>query len=217
MDRELPDEERKDPRHSARHPEVRGVHELRTRSAASPSSSSSISFSTRRCRSATPSRRRSVEATLREASPGRDHPARRWLGRSRTASAAPEQWAGNVLRRRDQSEAIGFLEAHLAPQKRIDTHGAVVILAGERAYKLKRAVKFPYMDFSTVERRAAMCAAEIAINRRLARRFISVRRRCGEAATANWRWARSRGGRSRRRLAGRHAALRRGGTARSHG
>jgi len=68
----------------------------------------------------------------------------------------------------DQSEAIAFLDAHLAPQKRIDTHGAVVILAGERAYKLKRAVKFPYMDFSTVERRAAMCAAEIAINRRLA-------------------------------------------------
>ena len=39
---------------------------------------------------------------------------------------------------------------------------------GERAYKLKRAVKFPYMDFSTVDRRAAMCAAEIEINRQLA-------------------------------------------------
>ena len=44
----------------------------------------------------------------------------------------------------------------------------MVFLSGERAYKLKRAVKFPYMDFSTVERRAAMCAAEIDINRRLA-------------------------------------------------
>ena len=44
----------------------------------------------------------------------------------------------------------------------------MVFLARERAYKLKRAVKFPYMDFSTVERRAAMCAAEIDINRRLA-------------------------------------------------
>jgi len=68
----------------------------------------------------------------------------------------------------DQSEVIAFLEAHLSPVKRIDTHGAVVFLAGERAYKLKRAVKFPYMDFSTVERRAAMCAAEIGINRQLA-------------------------------------------------
>ncbi len=68
----------------------------------------------------------------------------------------------------DQSSVIAFLEAHLAAQKRIDTHGAVVFLAGDRAYKLKRAVKFPYMDFSTAVRRAAMCAAEIEINRQLA-------------------------------------------------
>ena len=68
----------------------------------------------------------------------------------------------------DQSEAIDFLTAHLQPERRVDTHGAVVFLARDRAYKLKRAVKFPYMDFSTVERRAAMCAAEIEINRRLA-------------------------------------------------
>ncbi|MFI5002520.1 MAG: aminoglycoside phosphotransferase, partial [Reyranellales bacterium] len=54
----------------------------------------------------------------------------------------------------DQSEVIAFLAARLAPARRIDTHGAVVFLSGERAYKLKRAVKFPYMDFSTVERRA---------------------------------------------------------------
>src|SRR5258707_3441933 len=68
----------------------------------------------------------------------------------------------------DQSEVIDFLTAHLRPERRIDTHGAVVFLAGERAYKLKRAVKFPYMDFSTVDRRAAMCAAEIEINHKLA-------------------------------------------------
>jgi len=68
----------------------------------------------------------------------------------------------------DQSEVIAFLAARLAPARRIDTHGAVVFLSGDRAYKLKRAVKFPYMDFSTVERRAAMCAAEIDINRQLA-------------------------------------------------
>ena len=68
----------------------------------------------------------------------------------------------------DQSEVIAFLERHLAPAKRIDTHGAVVFLTDERACKLKRAVKFPYMDFSTVDRRAAMCQAEVDINRRLA-------------------------------------------------
>ena len=68
----------------------------------------------------------------------------------------------------DQSEVIAFLERRLAPARRIDTHGAVVFLSGERAYKLKRAVKFPYMDFSTLERRTAMCAAEVETNRRLA-------------------------------------------------
>jgi aminoglycoside phosphotransferase family enzyme len=68
----------------------------------------------------------------------------------------------------DQSEVIAALEKRLAPAKRIDTHGAVVFLSGERAYKLKRAVNFPYMDFSTAERRRAMCEAEIEINRRLA-------------------------------------------------
>lgn len=68
----------------------------------------------------------------------------------------------------DQSEVIDFLTSSLRPERRIDTHGAVVFLAKDRAYKLKRAVKFPYMDFSTVERRRAMCAAEIEINRKLA-------------------------------------------------
>ena len=33
---------------------------------------------------------------------------------------------------------------------RIDTHAASVFLAGERAYKVKRAVKFPFLDYSTV-------------------------------------------------------------------
>lgn len=68
----------------------------------------------------------------------------------------------------DQSETVAFLEAELKPERRIDTHGAVVFLCRERAYKLKRAVKFPYMDFSTEGRRAAMCAAEIDVNRRSA-------------------------------------------------
>jgi len=68
----------------------------------------------------------------------------------------------------DQSETVAFLEAELKPERRIDTHGAVVFLCRERAYKLKRAVKFPYMDFSTAGRRAAMCAAEIDVNRRSA-------------------------------------------------
>jgi aminoglycoside phosphotransferase family enzyme/predicted kinase len=68
----------------------------------------------------------------------------------------------------DQSEVIEFLEKCLAPAKRIDTHGAMVFLSGERGYKLKRAVKFPYMDFSTAALRRQMCAAEVEFNARMA-------------------------------------------------
>jgi len=48
---------------------------------------------------------------------------------------------------------------------RVDTAGAVVFLAGADAYKVKRAVKFPFMDLSTLEKRREACEAEIAVNR----------------------------------------------------
>lgn len=59
---------------------------------------------------------------------------------------------------------------------RVETHGAIVFLAGDRAFKLKRAVKYPYMDFSTPERRHAMCEAELAVNQRTAPQlYLEVR------------------------------------------
>ena len=48
---------------------------------------------------------------------------------------------------------------------RIDTHAATVFLAGERALKIKRAVRFPFLDYSTLEKRKAACEAEIEVNR----------------------------------------------------
>ena len=55
-----------------------------------------------------------------------------------------------------------------APVKRIDTHAASVFLAGERALKIKRAVRFPFLDYSTLAKRKAACEAEIEVNRPLA-------------------------------------------------
>ncbi len=55
--------------------------------------------------------------------------------------------------------------------ERIDTHTASVFLAGDRAYKLKRAVRYDYLDFSTAARRRACCEAEVALNRRTAPRL----------------------------------------------
>jgi uncharacterized protein len=51
------------------------------------------------------------------------------------------------------------------PVKRVDTANAVVFLAGADVYKAKRAVKFPFMDLSTLDKRREACEAEIAINR----------------------------------------------------
>jgi aminoglycoside phosphotransferase family enzyme len=51
---------------------------------------------------------------------------------------------------------------------RRETHMSWVFLAGDRVYKLKKPVRFPYLDFSTLQRREAACRAELRLNRRLA-------------------------------------------------
>lgn len=70
----------------------------------------------------------------------------------------------------DQEEVIAFLESPMAhggaAVERIDTHISVVFLAGNRVYKLKRAVHYDYVDFSTLEQRRVACEAEIIVNRR---------------------------------------------------
>ena len=49
-----------------------------------------------------------------------------------------------------------------------ETHMSWVFLAGAQVYKLKKPVRFPYLDFSTLSRREAACRAELRLNRRLA-------------------------------------------------
>jgi aminoglycoside phosphotransferase family enzyme/predicted kinase len=68
-----------------------------------------------------------------------------------------------------QQPAIDFLANAAthggAEVRRIDTHAAAIFLAGDRVLKIKRAVKFPFLDFSTLEKRKVACEAEIAVNR----------------------------------------------------
>ena len=52
--------------------------------------------------------------------------------------------------------------------ERIDTHLSRVFLTGDRALKLKRAVRLPFVDFTTIEWRRAACDAELKANRRFA-------------------------------------------------
>src|SRR4051812_28319970 len=50
----------------------------------------------------------------------------------------------------------------------VETHISWVFLTGERAYKVKKPVKLPFVDFSTLELRKRFCDEELRLNRRLA-------------------------------------------------
>jgi uncharacterized protein len=49
-----------------------------------------------------------------------------------------------------------------------ETNTSWVFLAGDLAYKVKKAVSFPFLDYGTADRRHEMCQEEIRLNRRLA-------------------------------------------------
>ena len=55
-----------------------------------------------------------------------------------------------------------------APVEHIETHAAHVFLAGDKAFKIKKPVKLPYLDFTTRDKRRAVLAHEFEINRRFA-------------------------------------------------
>ena len=66
------------------------------------------------------------------------------------------------------------------PVTRYQTHAAVVFLAGDRALKVKRAVRYPFLDFSSLDKRKTACKAELDINRKFApqlyRRIVPITR-----------------------------------------
>ncbi len=73
----------------------------------------------------------------------------------------------------NQAETIAFLSrpeafGARAPVDHSETHISHIFLAGARAYKLRKAIRFPYLDYSTLENRRRFTEAEVAINRRTA-------------------------------------------------
>src|SRR5690606_31446098 len=54
------------------------------------------------------------------------------------------------------------------PIELIETHISYVLLTGPFAYKIKKPLRLPFLDFSTLERRKRFCKDEVALNRRLA-------------------------------------------------
>jgi aminoglycoside phosphotransferase family enzyme/predicted kinase len=68
-----------------------------------------------------------------------------------------------------QTDVIAFLTSPAShgltdPVESIETHISHVFLAGDRAYKAKRSVKLPYVDFSTPALRLAACQKEVEFN-----------------------------------------------------
>jgi aminoglycoside phosphotransferase family enzyme/predicted kinase len=53
------------------------------------------------------------------------------------------------------------------PVEIVQTHISVVCLVGDQAYKFKKAVRLPFVDFSTPELRERACRDELRLNRRL--------------------------------------------------
>ena len=102
-----------------------------------------------------------------------------------------------------QADLVAFLsdgESYGLPGvevERITTHAALVFLAGERAYKMKRAVHYSFLDFRTLEARTRALQAELELNRRTApmlyRRLVPVTREAdgglklaGDGAPVEW-------------------------------
>lgn len=50
----------------------------------------------------------------------------------------------------------------------IETHMSWVFLTERLVYKLKKPVRYPYLDFSSIEKRRWTCMEELRLNRRLA-------------------------------------------------
>ncbi len=100
------------------------------------------------------------------------------------------------------AEKVAFLsrpDAYPAPPDAVEvreTSKSWVFLAGDRAYKLKKPVRSPFLDFTTLARREAACKAELRLNRRLAAgTYVGLTpltltpqglRLGGEGETADW-------------------------------
>ncbi len=74
----------------------------------------------------------------------------------------------------DLADKLTFLQrstaygAAASPPECIETHMSWVFLVGEQVYKLKKPVRFPFLDFTTLAAREFYCREEIRLNRRLA-------------------------------------------------
>jgi uncharacterized protein len=82
----------------------------------------------------------------------------------------------------DQDAVLAFLGSGTKAgiTKRVDTHISVVFLEPHRVLKIKRALRLPFLDYSTLDQRKRACEEELVVNRRYApqiyRRVVPITR-----------------------------------------
>ncbi|WP_407156143.1 AAA family ATPase [Bradyrhizobium sp. STM 3557] len=85
-------------------------------------------------------------------------------------------------READQGAVLAFMDERVrhGVAKRVDTHISVVFLEPDRVLKIKRAVRLPFLDYSSLAKRRQACQDELVVNRRYApqiyRRVVPITR-----------------------------------------
>jgi len=74
-----------------------------------------------------------------------------------------------VTKESGQRKVVDFLRTHnssgpAAIAQTIETHGALVFLHASEAFKIKRAVQYDYLDYSTLKKRHRMLLRELELN-----------------------------------------------------
>lgn len=78
-----------------------------------------------------------------------------------SAAKSKSQDQAGVIAALSKPETFGLAKGEV---QRYETHAAIVFVAAERAYKLKRAVRLPYLDFSDIESRHSFLKRELELN-----------------------------------------------------
>jgi aminoglycoside phosphotransferase family enzyme/predicted kinase len=80
----------------------------------------------------------------------------------------------------EQAAVLAFLQQAEPGVQRVDTHASIVFLGRDRVLKIKRAVRLPFLDYSTLARRRLACEQELEINKLFApkiyRRVLPITR-----------------------------------------
>lgn len=86
-------------------------------------------------------------------------------GRIRARGAGPAVGLEEKVRFLSDVSAYNGATRSVEP---VETHMSWIFLTDRLVYKLKKPVRYPYLDFSSIAKRRRICLSELSLNRRLA-------------------------------------------------